>query len=829
MYQSRLTKNRYLFWLMTLYKTILSFIFVLVSALPSLAQNSSGRQTILFNYDWQFHLGEVHNASEIDFNDKDWVKIDLPHDYSIEGSFSPDLPSCNGYLPGGIGWYRKTFVARADQKGKQVFIHFDGVYKNSEVWINGHYLGKRPSGYIAFAYDLTKWIKFGQSNTIAVKTDHTDLTDSGWYTGSGIYRNVHLIYKNQTHIKQWGVYATTKIVSAAKATVYVSVDLVNKLAISTDANVEVSLTNAAGKTVAFSKINKSVSAGDTSNVKLELHVENPALWSVETPHLYSLTTSIKIAGHIVDREITRLGIRELRFDADNGLFLNGKNIKLKGVSMVQDAGVLGSAVPRKVWEKRLTILKSMGCNAIRACHNPHATEFLDVCDELGFMVIDEAYDEWEQPKTKWIDGWNQTKKVKNGYYKYFPEWGKQDLRDQILRDRNHPSVIMWSIGNEIDFPNDPYSHRSLDSTGNPQTFAKYMPENPDAGRLQEIAHELAYVVKKNDTTRPVTAGLASAFMSSQVGFAAELDVVGYNYQEGAYPVNHKKYPRQVLYGSENGHRFEYWKAVTDNKYILGQFLWTGFEYLGESFKWPQRTNPFGIIDLGGFLKPEGYFRQSLWAEKPMAYIGAWDTTMVEPTIYYLWDHKNALPHWNWEQGKILKVSGFTNCEEMELILNGKSLGTRKMTDFPNRVITWILPYEKGTLKAIARTGGKELAHYELITAGEPSLLKATSDVKSLKADRRDVGRIVVNIADPANVPHYLAENRIHVKTEGPVRLLGIENSDPMDTERYKNSEHKAHRGRVAVYLQALSVAGKAKITFSSPGLKSAVVDLNIVK
>ncbi|CAL1517936.1 sugar-binding domain-containing protein [Chitinophaga sp. MM2321] len=800
-------------------------LLLIVLSVPVFAQQEYGRE--LFNFAWKFHHGELPDAFKPAFNDKDWRLLDVPHDFSIEGSFNKDLPSCNSYLPGGIGWYRKSFTAPLKEKGKKVFIHFDGVYKNSEVWINGHYLGKRPSGYIAFEYDLTPWIIFGKENVIAVKADHTDLTDSGWYTGSGIYRNVYLLYKHPVHIKQWGTFVRTPSVSHAQALVNTSIALQNETEKTRSVVVETSLLDAAGNNIARTTANGSISGKGETTFELSLTVPKPQLWSVDTPYLYTLRTTIRSGGKVIDQQDIKTGIRELRFDSEKGFFLNGKNMKLKGVCMVHDAGVLGSAVPRAVWESRLHTLKELGCNAIRACHNPHSAEFLDVCDEQGFLVIAEAFDEWDHPKTKWIDGWNQTKKVKNGYAQYFPQWGETDLRDEVLRDRNHPSVIMWSIGNEIDFPNDPYTHPSLDSFANPQTFARYTPGNPDAARLKDLAQKLTTVVKSVDTTRPVTSGLASAYMSTQVGYAGALDVVGYNYQESLYPANHKKYPGQILYGSETGHRFEYWKAVTDNDFVIGQFLWTGFEYMGESFKWPQRLNPFGIIDLGGFFKPEAYFRQSLWSEKPMAYIGAWDTTVTEPTIYYLWDHHNALPHWNWTAGKTIKIRGFTNCEEMELFLNGKSLGKKKMADFADHVITWLVPYEKGTLKARAGSGGKVLAEYELNTAGAATQLRAERDKPYLKADRQDVTSISVYVDDQHNVPVYLAENNITIHTAGPVKLLGIENSNPTDTSDYKGNHHHAFRGKLKVYIQALDKPGKAVVTISSPGLKDAVVDLMI--
>lgn len=608
------------------------FLWMVFASFQLCAQQQYGRE--LFNARWQFHLGDLPGAFAPRFNDASWRTVDVPHDYSIEGDFNSNLPSCNSYLPGGIGWYRKSFVVPAAQAGKKVVIQFDGVYKNSEVWINGHYLGKRPSGYVAFEYELTPWIRIGQQNVIAVKVDHEDLTDSGWYTGSGIYRNVFLCYRSPVHIKSGGLFVQTPEVSYSKALVNTTVELQNETVINSRVTVTTSLLDANGKTMATTRQDIQLPGKSTKIITPALSITAPQLWSVDTPYLYTLRTTVSSNGKITDQQEVRTGIRQLRFNAQQGFFLNGKNTKLKGVCMVHDAGVLGSAVPRGVWESRLRTLKAMGCNAIRACHNPHATEFLDVCDEQGFLVIAEAFDEWAYPKTKWIDGWNQTKKVKNGYAKYFPQWGTTDLHDQVLRDRNHPSIIMWSIGNEIDFPNDPYSHPSLDSFANPQTFARYLPANPDATGLKELAQKLATVVRALDTTRPVTSGLASAYMSTEVGYAGVLDVSGYNYQENLYAQNHQKYPGQILYGSETGHRFEYWKAVTDNDFVMGQFLWTGFEYLGESFKWPQRHNPFGIIDLGASLK------QKLTSARAYGVKSPWPGSA--PGIPRWWNRRNII-------------------------------------------------------------------------------------------------------------------------------------------------------------------------------------------
>ncbi|MDP4205891.1 MAG: glycoside hydrolase family 2 TIM barrel-domain containing protein [Bacteroidota bacterium] len=806
---------------------ILVFCFLLLTG-GAFAQNQSGgRTTVNFNNGWKFHKGEVKNAQEVQFNDAAWRNLDLPHDWSIEGPFSSEWSSSTGYLPGGTGWYRKLFTIPKSYAGGKVFVNFDGVYNNSEVWINGKYLGKRPNGYISFQYDLTPYLKFGEGNCIAVKVDHSKFGDSRWYTGSGIYRNVRLIMTGNAHLKQWGVFVTTPQVSREQAKMNVEVKVVNEFSKPVSLQVE-NVLLFGRDTINKSKEMVKVNSASEAVSNQTMLVAKPRLWEVEAPYLYTLVTSVKKDGKLLDHQSIRIGIRELRFDPDKGFFLNGKNTKLKGICLHHEAGCLGAAVPVKVIERRLDLLKEMGCNAIRTSHNEYSSDFLDLCDRKGFLVMDEAFDEWELPKRKWVKGWNEGIPGKDGYSVNFKEWGKKDLSDQILRDRNHSSVIMWSIGNEIDYPNDPYSHPILNDATNPQTFARYNPAFPNANRLGEIARELVAVVKQYDTSRPVTAGLASAVMSNETGYADALDIAGYNYQEDLYDAHHQKYPKRVLYGSETGMSLNAWKAVTDRDNILGQFLWTGIEYLGEAGKYPNHVNTAGVIDLAGHKKTEFYFRQSLWSDKPMVYIGTSDPSENNGPVN-LWSHKKAEPIWNWSEGKAIRVSAFTNCEEVELLLNGKSLGSKKMADFPQRVITWDMPFEKGILKAIAKTNGKEVAAYELKTVGAPVQLLALSDVKSLKADKQDVAHIEVAFADQNGNPVYEKNGIVTCDVSGPVRLLGIEDANPENVENYKTNKRTSYKGKVLVYVQSLEKAGVATVKLSSPGLKPVTVVLTVGK
>jgi beta-galactosidase len=793
---------------------------------PVVFGQPSGREIQNFNFNWKFFKGDQPGAEKSDFNDSGWRILDLPHDWSIEGPFSKEWASGTGFLPAGIGWYRKTFEVPEKYRGRKTFIYFDGAYNNSEVWINGAYLGKRPNGYISFQYDLTAFLNYGKENVIAVKLDHTKFGDSRWYTGSGIYRDVSLITVTPVHIKNWGVRYYTPEVSVEKASLKIEVIIQNELKKITSVvikNYLLSKTDTVGKT--SRKISVEPSTEKTVNETME--IIRPELWDIVNPNLYTLVTVLEGAD-CNDKLKTTVGFRNFSFDPDKGFFLNGKNLKLKGICMHHDAGALGSAVPRKEVERRLNLLKELGCNAIRTSHNPFSSDFLELCDIKGFIVIDEAFDEWELPKKKWIGGWNKGIPGKDGYSSAFTDWAKTDLRDLILRDRNHPSVIMWSIGNEIDYPNDPYTHPILNTEANPQTWAKFDEKLPNATRLGEVARELVEVVKKLDTTRPVTAGLASALMSNETGYADALDVAGYNYQEFRYNPDHQKYPKRILYGSENSMTLEAWNAVADNDFIIGQFLWTGFEYLGEAGQYPSRSSTSGLIDLAGNKKPEFYFRQSLWSDIPMVWIGTTDRSVNQASVN-LWSHKRVDPVWNWNKDQSISVNAFTNCEEVELFLNNKSLGTKKLTDFKNRVITWIIPFESGTLKAVARNKGLEVTSNELRTTGSPSAITANCDASVMKADKQDISRIFVDIKDDSGNTVYSAENEITCTLSGPARLLGMEDANSGNTEDYKDNKQKAFHGRLLIYIQSLDKPGQVKINLSSSGLKGTEKTVNIIK
>jgi hypothetical protein len=804
---------------------------ILCFATAILLNNSIGaqpkdREEINFNFDWKFYKGDIPNGQSVLLDDSGWRNLDVPHDWSIEGEFNKSLASSTGYLPAGIGWYRKKFSVPPEEKNRKVFISFDGIYNNSEVWINGTSFGKRPNGYISFRYDITSYIKPGKNNLIAVKVDHSKYGDSRWYTGSGIYRNVKLIFTSPVHIAKWGVSAVSKNVSIDKATLDVQVNVSNE----TDKEAEVTVTNyllLAKDTVKSINQKLILPRSSVKTTSGTMEIFGPALWDIENPNLYSLITIVK-NNNFIDSQTTPVGLRSVRFDPDKGFFLNNRNIKLKGICMHHDAGVLGSAVPRQVIGRRLDLLKEAGCNAIRTSHNPFSPDFLELCDEKGFLVIGEAFDEWELPKRKWIEGWNAGIPGKDGYSVNFKEWAKTDLKDMIMRDMNHPSIIMWSIGNEIDYPNDPYTHPILNTEANPQSWAKYDKKLPNANRLGEIARELVDVVKQTDNSRLVTAGLASVLMSDETGYAEALDVTGYNYQEFRYASDHKKYPKRIIYGSENGMSLEAWEAVSENDYVLGQFLWTGFEYLGEAGKYPSRHSTSGIIDLAGNKKPEFYFRQSLWSDKPMVFIGTTDH-LTDSGKEDLWAHKMVDPVWNWKTGQKVIVNVFTNCEEAELFINDKSLGIKKLADFRNRSLTWEVPFEPGKLRTVARNSGKDVADCELNTSGNPVTIVAKSDVIRLSNNRQDLANIFVTLCDKNGNTVYSAENEITCEITGPVRNLGMEDSNPVNIENYKDNKQHAFHGKLLIYVQSLNKSGKAVIKLTSPGLQEATVEIEVVE
>jgi beta-galactosidase len=799
--------------------------FMSIILLPGMLIAQDKGRPALFNSNWRFHKGDIGTGINGIATETQWKIVDLPHDWSIEGPFSNEWASATGYLPGGIGWYKKSFTANSGWRGKQVYIYFDGVYKSSELWINGHHLGKRPNGFISFKYELSHYLNLNGKNTIAVKVDHSEFADSRWYTGSGIYRNVYLIVKDQVHIDPWDVAFCTPKVSPKQATVKVKVNITNNTAGDANVTVRVNLFNDKAKAVASVQKQLRTKAGQ-QEVEFEQKITTPQLWDTENPHLYRLSVSLSRNGKPVDEVTQAVGIRSIRFDKDKGFFLNDKSTKLKGVCIHDDAGALGVAVPQEVWVRRLKILKDVGVNSLRLSHNPHADYLYDLCDKMGFLVMDEAFDEWEIGKNKWVAGWNVGTPSKNGYHEYFKEWADRDVSDMVLRARNHPSIIMWSIGNEIDYPNDPYTHEILNTGRNPQIYGKgHLADHPAASELTPIAKKLVAAVKAIDTTRPVTAALAGVVMSNEVGYPEVLDVVGYNYQEYRYADDHKKYPNRIIYGSENGMQRQAWNAVDSNEYISAQYLWTGIDYLGEAGKWPQRSNGAGLIDLAGFKKPEYFYRQSLWTAKPMVYIGAREMTRVDDRG--IWSHRTAEPVWNWQPGRKIKVDCFTNCQETELFLNGRSLGKQSRDTTRGQVPSWLVDYQPGELLVKGYNNGIEVCANSIKTAGETYQLKAVADNVVFVSKTKGLSQVEVSITDKDGNPVFPADDEVTVSITGPGKLLGLESGSNSSHESYQASQRKALHGRLLAYIQTTGKQGSINVQFSAGSLKSSTLTLTV--
>ena len=518
---------------------------VLAAALPAWPAEAI-RERRNFDNDWRFHKGDVSGGEQAALDDHAWRRLNLPHDWSIEGPYSAANASGTGYLPGGIGWYRKKFSVAESQRGSKISVAFDGVYRDSDVWINGHRLGHRPYGYSSFQYDVTAYLHFGaQQNTLAVRVDHSESADSRWYTGSGIYRHVWLVTTQPVHVAPWGVFVHTPAVQDAEALVTIETGAVNELPSEVAVRLVTSIEDATGKEVVSATSGQKIAPASTTTVVQQAAVPNPQLWSTDTPRLYTAVTRIYVEDRLSDEYRTPFGIRTIRFDPNRGFFLNGKTEKLKGVCLHHDLGALGAAFSAEALERRLKTLQSLGVNAIRCAHNPMAPELYDLCDHLGLLVMDEAFDEWIAGKHKWIEGWNTGQPGTAGYHEAFEEWSLRDIQDMVLRDRNHPSIVLWSIGNEIDYPGDPFGH--------PRGHDGLKPGMLDANLLPPVARRLIGAVKSLDGTRPVTEALADTLASNATGLASLLDVAGYNYLEQHYAADHKTYPGRIILGSENFH------------------------------------------------------------------------------------------------------------------------------------------------------------------------------------------------------------------------------------------------------------------------------------
>ena len=768
-----------------------------------------------FNENWLFSLSDDSLGASVSYNDSKWRKLDLPHDWSVEGQLSPSLASCTGYLPGGIGWYRKHF--QVADKAARHYIYFEGTYNRSEVYLNGHLLGKRPNGYISFMYDMTPYLKEGD-NVLAVRIDHSRYADSRWYTGSGIYRDVWMISAPDIHFAQWGIGWHATSLTDKQAVVAVDMEVEKHVKAAGALEVSAALYDAEGTLVAQGRKKVADKAEGIAKEIVSLKLKKPRRWNLDAPYLYTLKTELLCDGKRIDGSSTNVGLRTLKFDANKGFALNGEWMKVKGVCLHHDAGVLGAVVPPEVWERRLRNLKEIGVNAIRMSHNPQAPVLYDLCDRMGFLVMDEASDEWEFPKRKWIKGWNVGEPSYDGTFDFFEEWIERDVTDMVRRDRNHPCIFLWSIGNEVDYPNDPYSHPVLDGTTiNQPMFGGYKPDAPDAMRIGKIAKRLAACVRAVDTSRPVTGALAGVVMSNQTEYPEAVDVVGYNYTENRYDEDHATYPDRVIYGSETGVGIEAWHAVRDKEFIFGQFLWTGTDYLGESGRWPSRGLYTGLLDFGSFPKPRGYFRASLWSEKPVTYVGTYPK--------HDWVSMDAWDLWNYEPGQLIRVVCYTNAPQARLLLNGKEVGQMKPYDDKSGIIYWDIPYQDGELRAEGCDAtGKVLSSYAIKTSGRPYALRATVDKEVLSTDKA-TAHVTIEVVDEQGTIVKLGDNDVTCQIEGPARLLGLEGSNNSDMSDYTDNHHRAFHGRLLAYIQTTGEKGEIRVKLTSPLLKGTEVVL----
>ena len=821
-------------------KRLLTLTLMLTLTLTGIKGQVSFGQAQLLNDDWRFLLVDsAWNVSEspemknADFDDSHWRRVTLPHDWSVELPMSPDKGSCQGYLPGGVAWYRKVLSAQslvlsdissdAEQWSlNRKYIYFEGVYNYSEVYLNGHLLGKRPSGFASFLYDLTPYLRSDGKNVLAVRVDHSAEADSRWYTGSGIYRNVWLISAPDVHLAQWGTAYRLSSMNNSKAVLDIDIETTDerteKSALQLKAFVE--LSDADGNIVA--KNTTAIGAQEKKIIKLTVY--RPQRWSLDNPYLYTLTTKLSNG----DESTVKVGLRTLEFSPEKGFALNGEWMKVKGVCVHDDAGVLGTAVPAEVWRRRVRELKAIGVNALRMSHNPHAPALYDICDEEGMLVMDEASDEWEFPKRKWLKGWNQGKPGFEGTYTYFEEWIDRDVADMVRHDRCHPSIFLWSIGNEVDYPNDPYTHPVLDGDGSGFTqpmYGGYKPGQPDAMRIGVIAQRLAKIVKEIDPSRPTTGALAGVVMSNQTAYPEAVDVVGYNYTESRYDTDHKTYPQRILYGSENRHDLAAWKAVTDRNFIFGQFLWTGIDYLGESGTWPARGSTAGLLDLAGQRKPLGWYRASLWSEQPVCYLGSYrinQSQRPQRTQRSQRPQRPQPPHpyaadtWNYSEGERVRVVCYTNANSARLFLNDQPLDVTMQRDESTNILYCDIDYQPGALRCETDNG----ASYELKTSGKPSALRLTTDGKM---------HVFVEVVDEQGNLVKDADNMVTLFVQGG-RLLGMENGNangsttPRRAPTYwPNQQLRVNGGRLVAYVQ--SIPGQSvTVRATSPYLQDAQVN-----
>jgi len=802
----------------TIYLILIAQLYLL---LPVFAVQSP-RHTELLNFDWKFMKGDASPAFTEWFDDAKWEIVQLPHDASIGENFSNnESTSENGWLPYGKGWYRKYFEVPADSKEKKVFISFDGVYRAAEVWCNGVYLGKRLNGYIGFEYDITREIKFGKQNVIAVKYDNTTKETSRWYTGEGIYRDVWLTITDKLHIPQYGTYITTPVINKDKALAKVETNVVNEYNEKKTCRLVTEIITPDGKKVVEFTSVVPINSGENYLFHQEIEIPTPMLWSFEFPNIYKVVSKVYADDNQLDEYETTFGIREISMTPDKGLLVNGKKVIAKGGDMHHDLGCIGSVALVKGYERRLALLKKMGCNSIRLSHNPHAPVLLDVADRMGFLVFAEAYDKW-------------TSQYYGGQESFEVNWEK-DLATFIKRDRNHPCVYIWSMGNETYNQmglHDPKFETPADASDYGVGLYK---------RMVEFTHLL-------DPSRKVTVGLYPArekvvkewehsndydyFTNS---FPAEMafygDVVSWNYTENMFRSDHEKFPQLMFIASETGtnlnceHRKFSWLEM-DTKYVIGHYYWSATDYLGESV-WPTKVWGRSFLDISDEMTPVGYYYQSFYDDLPMLHIMVYDEDGARKKWFdkpdtRRWDWYPMSDHWNWKSKKV-KVGTFTNAEEVELFLNGKSLGIKKLADCDQGKMDWDVPYKPGELKAVARNKGVFVAEHILRTAGKPTEIALEPDVTKLKANGLDLAYINVRLIDKNGLTVPDADRSINFSVEGVGYLAGTANGDIFSNGNWVGTKRSTYKGKCLMVLRSTRSKGEIGIKASTKGLPDKIL------
>ena len=832
------------------------FFLLIASIIMASSYNVNAQERIIedFNFDWSFKLGDDQQFATKDFDDSSWRELHLPHDWSIEGEFSKDNPSTpgGGALPGGIGWYRKHFRS-PKLDGRHIAIEFDGIFMNSTVFVNGHKVGFRPYGYSSMSYDITPYLNpQGEENIIAVRCDNSEQPNSRWYAGCGIYRNVRLVNTANVFVDYTGTYITTPEISKERGTIKAQVSISNLRNDASKVTLENKILDAKGRCVAKNSVTKAINAGASADMEMTIEVNNPILWDVDNPYLYNVVSYVMVDGKVVDDYITPFGFRYFEFKADTGFWLNGRNLKLKGVCMHHDLGALGTAVHRRGLERQLDILQSFGVNAIRTSHNPPTPELLDMCDERGILVMDEAFDMWRRAKTRY------------DYARYFDEWHQKDLIDFIKRDRNHPSIVMWSVGNEILEQWNSNDDVKLDDLPAEQRnlLINFISENATGNKDDVekntnvlLTRHMVATLKKYDNTRPVTAGCNETRPTNNLIRSGALDIIGFNYHVQDYDSVKEWYPNMPFIGSEtasslNSRGFyihpstkinvvperwdaphqtdhhqcsaydnsrapwatlheEAWVAVRDRDFCAGTFIWTGFDYLGEPtpYSWPSRSSYFGIVDLCGFPKDCYYMYRSEWTNNPTLHL---------------------FPHWNWNVGDKIDMWVYYNtADEVELFLNGKSLGKRTKTSDRLHAIWENVEFEAGEITAIGYKNGKEILRHSRKTAGKAEKIVLTADRKVLKADGYDLAYVTVECADAKGNLVPTAMNQLYFEVDGVGELVGVDNGNAAGGESLKGNKMKLFNGKaIAIVRTKRNESGKITLKVTSDDMGSATVKLS---